>query len=126
MNNIEPLTEVCIGNLTVKVFREPEISEKDARSILNHFMEKLSNGQVVNKKGEPVKNQSMDFMIIQKDHTLCCGRKSDDHSDRLVGVVLKNIKVEEVNQPAPIVGNYGKSQLKTPVKFAINEFKLTE
>jgi len=118
MNNIEPLTEARIGDLTVKVFREPEISEKDARSILNHFMEKLSNGQVVNKKGESVKEPSMDFMIIQKDHTLCCGHKSDDHSDRLVGVVLKNIKVDEVNQPTPLVGNFDKTQLQIPIKFA--------
>ncbi len=100
MSNIKSFTELQIGGLTVKVFREPEISENDARSILNHFMEKLSSGRVVNKKDEPVKNPGLDFMIIQKDHTLCCGRKSDDHSDRLVGVVLKNIKPEMVNQPA--------------------------
>lgn len=106
MNNIELLTEVRIEDRMVKVFREPEISEKDAHSILDHFMEKLSNGQIVNKKGEPKKILGANFIIIRKDHSVLCGHKTDDQPYRLVHAVLKDIKPEELNKPTPMIGNY--------------------
>lgn len=115
MNDIELLTEVLIGDLTVKVFREPGISEEDARSVLDHFMEKLSNGQIVNKKGEPVK-PNMHFITIHKDHTLLCGRKSDDQPYRLMHVVLKDVKLESANDPTHTIGDYDGLQLKVPMK----------